>query len=128
MKTVYNVSVIDDQDIDVSLRKDYQRVVISDDQNIDVSIRRDAQKVVVAEDPSINVSLRENSQNINATLDVDVMKQPRSDYDGPYRVTPLAFSEIELDTNGKTLRDDIIIERVPYYETSNVSGMTIYIA
>jgi len=128
MKTVYNVSVIDDQDIDVSLRRDSQRVIVSDDQNIGVSVRGDAHGVTVAEDPCIDVSLRENNQNVMATLDVDVMKQPRSDYDGPYRITPLAFSEIELDTNGKTLQDDIIIEKVPYYETSNVSGMTIYIA
>ena len=84
--------------------------------------------VSVIEDQIINVSLRENVQTINATLDVDVMRQPRSDYDGPYTVTPLAFSNIELDTNGKTLSDDIVIEKVPYYETSNVSGMTIYIA
>ena len=84
-------------------------------------------KVSVCEDQNIGVCLCENTQNVNVSLDVTIGQQSHSSYDGPYRVTPLAFSETTLDTSNKTLHDDLVVEEIPYYETSNVSGYTIYI-
>ena len=50
-------------------------------------------------------------------------------YTGSYEVTPKAYSAQTLDTAGKVLSDDLVINEVPYYQTSNDSGgVTSYIA
>lgn len=48
-------------------------------------------------------------------------------YDGVYEVTPLADFEIILPTQGKILDEDVVVNKIPYYETSNESGITVYI-
>ena len=48
-------------------------------------------------------------------------------YDGDYIVTPKANEEVVLETSNKLLTDDITVLEIPYYETSNVSGYTVYI-
>ena len=48
-------------------------------------------------------------------------------YDGEYVVTPKAFVEQTLETKEKLMADDVTVLAIPYYETSNVSGITIYI-
>lgn len=54
-------------------------------------------------------------------LDIDV-------YDGDFEVTPKTYSQT-LETEGKYLRSDIVINEIPYFETSNDSdGLTVYIA
>lgn len=50
-------------------------------------------------------------------------------YTGSYEVTPMAYSVQSLDTSGKVLSEDIVVNEVPYYQTSNSSGgVTSYIA
>lgn len=50
-------------------------------------------------------------------------------YEGPYEVTPRAFNEVVLETNDKTMLDDVTVLRVPYSETCNpFDGKTAYIA
>lgn len=49
-------------------------------------------------------------------------------YHGAYTVTPLAQSATILDTNGRVMDDDVTVLKIPYYETSNESGKTVYIA
>lgn len=50
-------------------------------------------------------------------------------YTGTYSVTPKAFQQQILDTSDKVLSDDIVVNEVPYYQTSNDSGgITSYIA
>lgn len=50
-------------------------------------------------------------------------------YEGEYIITPLAFTDQILDTKNKVLTEDIVVQKVPKYETSNVSGgYTVYIA
>lgn len=48
------------------------------------------------------------------------------DYDGPYTVIPESIKQV-LDTTNKSLRDDISINPIPYYDVSNQYGRTIYI-
>lgn len=47
-------------------------------------------------------------------------------YDGDYDVTPRSYAQT-LDTNDKYMREDVTIRQIPYYETSNDFGETIYI-
>ncbi len=50
------------------------------------------------------------------------------DYEGgAYDVTPLPFESQTFETKGKRMTDDVTVRAIPYYETSNVSGITIYI-
>ncbi len=50
-------------------------------------------------------------------------------YTGDYEVVPNAYRDSILPTAGKVLKDDIVIAKVPYYETSNSSdGITVFIA
>lgn len=48
------------------------------------------------------------------------------DYEGSYDITPKSTSQT-LNTENKVLRQDMLVESIPYYETSNEYGKTIYI-
>lgn len=48
-------------------------------------------------------------------------------YDGPYEVVPSVRSQI-LNTKLKLMTDDVTVKEIPYYETSNLQGITVYIA
>ena len=50
-------------------------------------------------------------------------------YEGPYLVTPVAFDDQTLQTENKLCTENIVVEKVPLWETSNLSGgYTVYIA
>lgn len=49
-------------------------------------------------------------------------------YVGPYEVTPDAHDPVILDTMNKILTEDVTVKKIPYYQTSNESGDTAYIA
>lgn len=49
-------------------------------------------------------------------------------YSGDYEIKPQAHHDIILDTNGKTLIENVVVKKIPYYETSNETGYTVYIA
>ena len=49
-------------------------------------------------------------------------------YDGEYTVIPQAHAEQVLPTRNKHMTDDVTVMRVPYFETSNIYGDTVYIA
>ena len=50
-------------------------------------------------------------------------------YSGEYEVVPNAFNTQVLPTTNKVLKKDIIVQKVPYFETSNnYDGVTVYIA
>lgn len=49
-------------------------------------------------------------------------------YTGDYTVIPKANEPTVLDTAGKTLAQDVTVTKIPYYETSNPTGDTVYIA
>lgn len=47
-------------------------------------------------------------------------------YEGEYSVTPSSAVQT-LETRGKTMREDVTVLAIPYFETSNESGTTVYI-
>ena len=49
-------------------------------------------------------------------------------YEGTYNVTPKAYDGTVLETNDKFLTDNVTVTKVPYFEVSNASGITVYIA
>lgn len=48
-------------------------------------------------------------------------------YTGDYTVTPLAASDVVLPTANKLMTDDVTVLKIPYFETANESGNTVYI-
>ena len=49
-------------------------------------------------------------------------------YNGQYEIEPKAHTTTTLNTSGKTLLNNVIVKKIPYFETSNFSGYTVYIA
>jgi len=47
--------------------------------------------------------------------------RPIDKYAGPYEVTPV-WTEQRLETEGKQMTDDIKVNEIPIYKTSNPSG------
>lgn len=48
-------------------------------------------------------------------------------YSGEYIVTPKPYDDQILETKEKLMEDDVTVLAIPYYETSNISGITVYI-
>ena len=57
----------------------------------------------------------------------EVSSQEYPYYGGEYEVTPSVDEQV-LETKDTIMADDLTIKSVPYYETSNVNGTTVYIA
>lgn len=95
----------------------------------------------------MNASLTSNADvkavvSSKATLSIDIYSTPvlahvstgsvvvehvdLPDYDGEYAITPSVAAQT-LETANKTLREDIEINPIPYYDVSNEFGRTIYI-
>ena len=49
-------------------------------------------------------------------------------YTGEYEVIPKAYESQTLETKDKVLEDNVFIFSVPYFQTSNEHGDTVYIA
>lgn len=49
-------------------------------------------------------------------------------YSGELIITPKAHEEQTLECAHKTMPDNVTVLKVPYYETSNDDGTTVYIA
>lgn len=57
----------------------------------------------------------------------EVSAQEHDMYDGAYVVVPMVDTEQTLLTADKVMADDVTVRAIPYYETSNEYGKTVYI-
>lgn len=71
-------------------------------------------------------SLKNNYINSEGNLSVPP-EIPTETYEGEYVVIPKPFEEQTLKTVGLKMNNNVVINKIPYYETSNESGYTIYI-
>lgn len=80
--------------------------------------------------PPRPVSVEIDATHMGVTLGTPVVKEyvDVQTYTGEYVVTPSASEQIVLNTSGKRMADDVTVREVPYYEVSNESGKTVYIA
>lgn len=71
-----------------------------------------------------------NTANMTGTIGNGIVKYDSSTelYTGEYNVVPKAAEEQKLPCAGKKMKNDVTVQRVPYYETSNDTGITVYIA
>ena len=77
--------------------------------------------------PAINFSIQ-TPRALNLGLDSAIVIGGGQPYTGEYTVTPKAHDQTVLPTKRKQMLDDVTVLEVPYYETSNESGVTVYIA
>lgn len=69
-----------------------------------------------------------NPQNVmNGSITIpQIVDVPK--YEGEYEIIPSSKNTIVLETAYKELKYDLIIKKIPYYETYNEGGYTAYIA
>lgn len=63
---------------------------------------------------------------ISATMSASIQENPI--YNGPYDVIPDARYDRTLETKDKLLTENINVSKVPFHETHNDYGTTVYIA
>lgn len=72
-------------------------------------------------------NLSPNKGNLHGTLSAGTVISAEP-YEGAYTVRSAVHEAQELPTANKHLVKNITVEKIPYYETSNLSdGITIYI-
>ena len=77
--------------------------------------------------PAIDFTIQ-TPTNINFGIDVAIVAGGGKPYTGDYVVTPKAHEQTVLPTKRKIMADDVTVLEIPYWETSNISGKTVYIA
>lgn len=61
-------------------------------------------------------------------LTLEISRRQSSDYyDGEYEIIPKVREEQILSTREKTMRRNVRVLEIPYYETTNPNGTTVYI-
>lgn len=76
----------------------------------------------------------EGDINLNSVIDGELgtfylaSSETHETYNDKYTVVPSASEDITLDTSNKIMERDVTVFKVPYYQTSNVEGTTVYIA
>ena len=84
---------------------------------------------VTVDTAALDMSVAEDTASIGIGLDVVIVSGEYSYYEGEYVITPSAADAIVLPTESKVMQDDVTVRKIPYYETSNLSGgLTAYIA
>ena len=81
-------------------------------------------------DCDFNARLSNTSEKIMVDMGAvfEVENKHRDIYDGSYTVTPKAHDKTVLNTANKILLEDVTVVEIPYYETTNPYGSTIFIA
>ena len=80
--------------------------------------------------PVIPMTLESNVTTIGVSVGdaINVQILPSATYDGDYVVIPKAYDDQILETKNLLMKDDVTVKRVPYFETTNPDGRTVYIA
>lgn len=81
--------------------------------------------VIFANRPTLKCTIHDNRPVLKGF--VNIFRGSSEIYDGEYVVTPKPFVEQTLETREKLMINDVTVLSIPYYETSNISGITIYI-
>ena len=74
-----------------------------------------------------NLEVAENTFQYDLDVDMRIVASSVADYDGSYVIIPKVESQT-MPTENKRMAHDVLVREIPYYEVSNVSGTTVYIA
>lgn len=77
---------------------------------------------------TLNGILTPTGATLHGVLTIRTNADGAETYDGTYSVRSQADEAYELPTANRYLTDNITVEKIPYYETSNLAdGLTVYI-
>lgn len=86
----------------------------------------DIQIEVSLEEPDIQIGFDPETPDIQFEIDTDGHNNPP--YEGEYVAVSDLHDPVRLRTKGLAMRDDVIVQPIPFYEVSNpAGGMTITI-
>lgn len=116
-----NLQVEEEKDIQINLLNEC---------NLDISFEpiEDLEFILESEE-ELNILINDEEE-IDISMENDVIKVISDDvekYEGIYDITPQAFQNQELYTKDKLLKENITVKEIPFFETSNQYGNTIYI-
>ena len=101
---------------------------ISNDTIHIVSVAGDvAQPVNAISNDSIRLASIKGEHMRAVKADTAIVYYNADPYTGEYVVTPKVDQQT-MPTRNKQMLDDVTVRSIPYYETSNASGTTVYIA
>ena len=95
----------------------------------EISTEIDLQNVsATVQPPTLAVTFGAGAVELHANPSIVRQYVGADIYDGEYTFTPKAHEAQTAETKNKFLTDDISVLKIPYFETSNQSGTTVYIA
>lgn len=65
--------------------------------------------------------LQDESREWSGSEYIPIIERGAEEYDGPYSIRPTPHEEQVLGTRGKLMADDVTVQEIPYYLTSNPS-------
>lgn len=77
---------------------------------------------------TVPMTVGSDGQTIGFTLGAEYAIAGADVYDGVYEVIPKANHSQTLETANKLMEENVLIFEVPYFQTSNEHGDTVYIA
>ena len=80
----------------------------------------DIQVAVSRTQPDIGISVARNWRNVE--FDVDKGGEYHLPYDGPYEVDASFYYDKRLGTYGRTMTENVKVNRIPVLEVSNPQG------
>lgn len=80
---------------------------------------------VELEDSVYDLDVDDGSE-LDVDLDTAILINDADPYEGDYTITPKVAAQV-METAGKVMTDDVTVLAIPYYDTSNPYGTTIYI-
>lgn len=83
---------------------------------------------VSVSDTAIPMSIASDEVMVGMSIGAEYRIAEPEIYDGEYTVTPKAHESQTLETANKLLEENVLILNVPYFQTSNEYGDTVYIA
>lgn len=116
---------------------DDKDLIVDTGEDLSLTVESSSINMSVSPIPNINLDISEpmtdtltidKTDPLTMNLDMAVIVGGGVPYTGEYTVTPKAHEQTVLQTKRKLMLNDVTVLEVPYFETSNISGTTVYIA
>lgn len=83
-------------------------------------------KGIITIQPQTLVGQIKQVNTLSGSIEVPDLIMPFGTYEGEYEVTPAVDSQV-METKNRLMEEDVTILAIPYFETSNPTGKTVYI-
>ena len=65
--------------------------------------------------------------NLTSDLMISHTEEEIPKYEGEYIIVPQPFQDQTLSTARKEMKRNLVVKEIPYFQTSNITGDTVYI-